>query len=387
MNFEMKNKKWISPTICVTHTCNLNCIYCYENKKDNYSKLSFDKAIKIIDGIFEEKQDEVDGIEFCFIGGEPLLEFDLIKNIVEYYKLLEKQPNCNYIFSATTNGTILNSDMKKWLIKNKNKFILCLSLDGNKETQDYNRDKSFDKIDLNFFFNNYPNQGIKMTISQYSIYKLSENVKFIHSLGFKRINGVNLAEGDFDFSNEEYIKILVPQLKDLVDFYSSPKNSMLFNQLFDKKLEFLEDNARRYKKNCGIGGIGTAFYDVDGTKYPCVMCTPMTLEINQLRKLNSIDFFNDDQFVDYTCNEDCYIYPICSNCAGSNFRIRSSFSNRDKSRCQIKKLEVLFVAELIGRKIIQNPKLFNDDTVLYYTIEAIKKIKEIYYPIFKKYIE
>lgn len=382
-----KRKKWISPTICVTHACQLNCIYCYENKKDVHSRLTFENAIEIIDNIFLNTPSDVDGVEICFIGGEPLLEFELIKNIVEYYKIEKHKPVKRFIFSATTNGALITEPMKKWFEENRNFIILCLSLDGNKETQDHNRDNSFDSIDFDFFVKNYPDQGVKMTLTDYSLPRLFENVIFIHSLGFRRINGVNLYEGDFNFDNEAYLKILVPQLQQLVDFYSKSENSHLFNQMFDKRLELTCSSLRRERKNCGKGGYGVRFYDVDGREYPCVMCTPMTLNDDQMKALKKINFEDDTIFVDRTCNESCYIYPICSNCCGSNFKRTDDFSLRDYRKCNIKKLEVLFCAELMARKILQNRNVCENETILFHTIEAIKEIKRLYYPLFEKYIQ
>ena len=387
MYYEKKTPKWISPTVCVTHACQLNCIYCYEAMKDTHSRLEYDKAIEIIDNIFSTAEEDVDGIEVCFIGGEPLLEFDLIKKIVEHYNNPENKQKKQFVFSATTNGALLNTEMKEWFQANKDKIILCLSLDGAKETHDHNRSNSFDKIDFDFFVKNYPNQGVKMTLSEFSLPRLYENVVFIHSLGFNKITGANLYEGNFDFSDEKYLKILVPQLQKLVDFYSKPENAHLFNQMFDKRLELTQSKLRRKRKNCGIGGNSTRFYDVDGRSYPCVTCTPMTMSIEQLDIIEHTDFENEDIFIDRSCNESCYIYPICSNCAGSNFKHRNSFCQRDYTKCNIKKLEVLFCAELMARKIIQNPKVCEDNTVLYYTIAAIKEIKKLYYPMFSKYME
>lgn len=320
----------------MTHSCNLNCIYCYESKKDKTLHLDFNGAIKIINDILGELSDDVEGVEFCFIGGEPLLEFGLMKEIVEYVSSMDPSLNVKYVFSATTNGTILTSEMKKWFKENKDKMILCLSLDGDKKTQDYNRDGSYDKIDFDFFLSNYPEQGVKMTISEYSISRLADNIKFIHSLGFKRINGVNIFEGDFDFTSDEYVNILSSQLQEIVDYYSLPENKYLFNQLFDKSLELMESENRRHRKNCGIGEKGVTFYDVDGKKYPCVMCTPMTLCDRYLRNIKNIDFLDESNFIDFSCNDSCYIYPICSNCSGSNYIKYQEFSRRDKRRCRIK---------------------------------------------------
>ena len=137
-------------------------------------------------------------------------------------------------------------------------------------------------------------------------------------------------------------------------------------------------------KNCGIGSNGASFYDVDGTRYPCVMCTPMTLSSEKLASIQNINFSNDTLFVDYSCNENCYIYPVCSNCSGSNFILRNNFANRDKTKCNIKKLIALFNAEYVGRKIIDNPKNYSE-IELYNNIEVIKKIKELYYDEFYKY--
>ena len=387
MYYEKKTTKWISPTICVTHYCQLNCIYCYENNKDTQNRLDFDVAQHIIEEIFHSATPEVDGIEFCFIGGEPLIEFELIKQIVEYFCERKKNYKQKFIFSATTNGALLTDKMKKWFASNTDKIILCLSLDGAKETHDHNRSNSFDLIDFDFFLTNYPNQGVKMTLSEYSLPRLYENVTFIHSLGFKRINGVNLYEGDFDFSDEKYLRILVPQLQKLVDFYSKEENNELFNQLFDKRLELTQSQLRRYRKNCGVGGAGVRFYDVDGKSYPCVMCTTMTLTGDQIDNLQTFDMEDDQLFVDSKCNQLCLIYPICSNCSGSNYKSRGNFATRDYSKCMIKKLEVLFCAELMARKILHNRDVCENSTVLYHTIQAIKDIKRLYYPLFRQYIE
>ena len=79
----MKNNNVCSATLCVTHNCNLNCIYCYQ-KHDCNSKMNFETAKNIIDCLFNDAEKENKNVEISFIGGEPLLEFSLIKEIVEY---------------------------------------------------------------------------------------------------------------------------------------------------------------------------------------------------------------------------------------------------------------------------------------------------------------
>lgn len=343
--------------------------------------MSFETAQKCIDTIFQNIPDyAVDGVEVGFIGGEPLLEFELLKEIFLYTN--SKYPDVEKIFYATTNGTIMTDEMREWFEKHRREFVLGLSLDGTRDTHNANRSNSFDKIDTSFFLNNWPEQGVKMTLSSYSLLHLAENIKFVHSLGFKKIRGVNLAEGDFDWDNKKYIEILIPQLMELVDFYLENDNLEL-NQMLDRKLMLCEMKDRQKTKWCGIG-TGCPFFDVDGKKFPCAFITPMTFSSDEIFDILATDFTNEELFVDSDCYENCYIYPICPTCSGACYLRHKSFQIRDKSRCEIQKLVALFVADLQAKRIVKNPKIYNNDTT-YHTIEAIKTIRSLYLPEFEKY--
>jgi sulfatase maturation enzyme AslB (radical SAM superfamily) len=174
--------------------------------------MSLEVAKECIDWIFNNVPNYAEQIEIDFIGGEPLLEFKLIKQIVNYTRTMYSDKK--FIFFATTNGTLLDDESKKWFTSHKDCFVLGLSLDGDKETQDMNRSGSFDLIDIAFFVNNYQTQGIKLTISDFSLPRLAGNIKFLHSVGFHNIRGVNLAEGNkFDWSSNKYI---IPLLSGLI---------------------------------------------------------------------------------------------------------------------------------------------------------------------------
>jgi uncharacterized protein len=84
--------------------------------------MSLATAKNIIDWIFTHVPDYADEVVIDFIGGEPLLKFELIKEIVSYVD--NKHLKIPYVFFADTNGTILTSEMKKWFSKNKNIFKL-----------------------------------------------------------------------------------------------------------------------------------------------------------------------------------------------------------------------------------------------------------------------
>lgn len=375
-----KHKTRFSPTLCVTHDCNLHCVYCYQEHDCN-SKMSFDTAKDCIDWIFDNVPEDMDGVEIGFIGGEPLLEFELIKQIVEY--TCSKNVSENYVFYATTNGTVLTAEMKQWLREHKTCFVLGLSLDGLPETHNYNRCGSYGEIDFKFFQELWPQQGIKMTLSEKSLENLADNIIHIHELGFHNIGGVNLFEGSFDWSDENYIKILIPQLEKLVDYYVE-NDELPLDQMMSRRLELCEAKSEPGQKWCGIG-TGAIFFDVDGTRRPCPFVTPMTFEKNVLEEICAHDFSKAEDFVDEDCYHNCYIYPICAHCAGANYLTEGTFKKRNRSRCRIQKLITLYAADLQAKRLIKHPEKYSD-AEKYGRINAISKIRELYLPEFTEYM-
>ena len=368
-----------SPSLCLTHNCNLDCIYCYQNHDSN-NRMSFETAKKAIDWIFAHKPDDMQGIELSFIGGEPLLEFELIKRIYEYTTSNYQQED--YIFYATTNGTVLTQSMKDWFRSHKHKFVLGLSLDGLPETHNLNRSNSYNLIDLDFFRDTWPQQGIKMTLSEYSLEHLADNIIFLHNLGFTEINGVNLFEGTFDWSDEKYIRAIIPQLRKLVDFYVE-HDELVIDQMLGRQIDVCAEENRPKRKWCGIG-TGTTFFDTDGTILPCPFVTPMTFSHEELKDILDTDFKNEDAFIDDSCFNDCYMYPICPTCPGANYLVKKSFKTRDKSKCRIQKLITLYAADLQAKRLVKNVASVPENRV-YNLITAIEKIKDIYMPEFEMY--
>ncbi|SDL69307.1 radical SAM additional 4Fe4S-binding SPASM domain-containing protein [Sarcina sp. DSM 11001] len=376
---DIKKGVRFSPSLCLTHSCNLDCIYCYQNHDGN-NRMSFETAKKAIDWIFANHPDDMQGIELSFIGGEPLIEFELIKRIYEY--TTAKYPQEDYIFYATTNGTVLNESMKDWFRSHKDRFVLGLSLDGLPETHNLNRSNSFGMIDIDFFRDTWPGQGVKMTLSEYSLDHLADNIIFLHSLGFKEINGVNLFEGTFDWSDEKYIKAIIPQLRKLVDFYVE-HDDLVIDQMLGRQIDVCVEENRPKRKWCGIG-TGTTFFDTDGSILPCPFVTPMTFSQEELKEILNTDFKNEDSFIDDDCFNNCYIYPICPTCPGANYLVKKTFKTRDKSKCRIQKLITLYAADLQAKRVVKNVASFPEDRV-YNLITAIEKIKELYMPEFEMY--
>lgn len=345
--------------------------------------MNFDTAKRCIDWISDNVPDDTrGGIELSFIGGEPLIEFDIIKETYTYAR--EKITNQPLIFYATTNGTLLSREMKSWFFDHRKDFILGLSLDGTPETHNHNRSNSFELIDIDFFARTWPRQGIKMTLSDYSLRNLADNIIYLHSLGFEEIDGVNLFEGNFDWSDEENIRVLIPQLEKLVKYYSE-HDDMPVNQMLSRQIAICEEKDHPRRKWCGIG-TGTIFFDTDGTRLPCPFTTPMTFGPADLSKICKTDFNDEDNFIDEFCFEKCYIYPICPHCPAANYLGQGSFKTRDKSRCRIQILITLFAADLAARRIVNSPERYSNQELLS-TINAVEKIRNYYLPEFSDYVD
>jgi uncharacterized protein len=96
--------------LMITYQCNLDCVYCYEKGKRSNRSMDIEVAKKIIEQAFIENESICEEIEFDFMGGEPLLEFEKIKKIAEW--MWNRNWSKPYILYATTNGTLLNDEMK-----------------------------------------------------------------------------------------------------------------------------------------------------------------------------------------------------------------------------------------------------------------------------------
>ena len=131
------DKKLVQLILQVTQQCNLRCEYCaYSgiyagNRVHSTNRMNLEVAIKAIDFFFAHSIENSE-VTIGFYGGEPLLEFELIKKAVSYVK-----ENCNgkkIRFAMTTNGTLLQGERAEFLAKNG--FIIGISLDGSKEEHD-----------------------------------------------------------------------------------------------------------------------------------------------------------------------------------------------------------------------------------------------------------
>ena len=148
-----KNNSKVIKALClhIAHTCNLNCSYCFASQgkyQGERALMSVEVGKRAFDFLIENSGTRKN-LEVDFFGGEPLMNWDVVKQLVAYARSVEKQHNKNFRFTLTTNGILIDDEIIDFL--NKEMSNVVLSLDGRKEVNDHFRrdyagNGSYDKI-------------------------------------------------------------------------------------------------------------------------------------------------------------------------------------------------------------------------------------------------
>ena len=139
--FDLKNRYSVIKALClhVAHTCNLNCEYCFASQGKYHGDralMSLEVGKRALDFLVENSGTRTN-LEVDFFGGEPLMNWEVVKDIVRYGRELEKTHKKKFRFTLTTNGVLLNDDVIDFA--NKEMHNVVLSLDGRREVHDHLR--------------------------------------------------------------------------------------------------------------------------------------------------------------------------------------------------------------------------------------------------------
>ena len=138
MAFDFKNRNTVLKAMClhVAHTCNLNCEYCFASQGKYHgvrALMSFEVGKRALDFLIENSGTR-HNLEVDFFGGEPLMNWGVVKQLVAYAREQEKIHNKNFRFTLTTNGILIDDDVIEF--SNREMSNVVLSLDGRKEVHD-----------------------------------------------------------------------------------------------------------------------------------------------------------------------------------------------------------------------------------------------------------
>lgn len=282
-NFVMdfKKRKTVVKALClhIAHDCNLACKYCFAEEGEYHGKrelMSFEVGKKALDFLVANSG-ERKNLEVDFFGGEPLMNFDVVKQLVEYGRSLEEKNNKKFRFTLTTNGVLLNDEILEFA--NKEMGNLVLSIDGRKEIHDMMRPRrggqgSYDEIVPKFQkaaeSRNQMNYYVRGTYTHNNL-DFCKDVCHLADLGFEQISVEPVvAQPEEDYAiKEEDVETLLSQYDELVkEMVKRKKEGKPFN--FFHFMIDLAGGPCVAKRLSGCGS-GTEYLAVTptGDLYPC----------------------------------------------------------------------------------------------------------------------
>lgn len=342
--FEYKEEyAWLT-NIClnVTDACNLACRYCFVEQHPHYMTLDVAKqAVHFILDNLEKKNKKFNTNEkasITYFGGEPTLMWnEIIVPLTNYIR----ENNYPISLSITTNGTLLNKDRIEFLKDNKIKPLL--SIDGEKETQEYNRpcrnlnQNSFNLVEKNIplLLEAFPNTTFRATIYAETVEHTFNNYIYAIKKGFKNIFFLPDSRHPWTEEQKLKLKIELDKIYDFIEFCfennTLPISYELINRSFEHILkhdikilnkEFKQPKANRSLYRCGLGtGMGSIGYD--GKIYGCQEQTSKTK--------HNIFYIGDlDKGIDKTKHSKllkAYYIPKQSKCENSELCKKCELSN------------------------------------------------------------
>ena len=278
---EVKKRKTVVKALClhIAHDCNLACKYCFAEEGEYHGRralMSFEVGKKALDFLIANSGNRRN-LEVDFFGGEPLMNWQVVKDLVAYGREQEKIHNKHFRFTVTTNGVLLNDEIQEFV--NKEMDNVVLSLDGRKEINDQmrpfrNGTGSYDLIVPKFQklaeSRNQEKYYIRGTFTRNNL-DFSNDIMHFADLGFKQMSiepvvgdesdPYAIREEDLPKIREEYDKLA----KMMIEREKEGKGFNFFHFMID-----LNGGPCVAKRLSGCGS-GTEYLAVTpwGDLYPC----------------------------------------------------------------------------------------------------------------------
>ncbi len=348
----------------VAHVCNLNCSYCFASQGKYHGEravMSYEVGKRALDFLIENSGTRRN-LEVDFFGGEPLMNFDVVKKLVEYARSVEKEKNKNFRFTLTTNGMLIDDDVIEFA--NKEMSNVVLSLDGRKDVHDkfrvdYKGKGSWETIVPKFQKLVEKRGGkdyyMRGTFTHHNPDFL-EDIKTMLDLGFNELSmePVVCASGDPSELTQEDLPIVLKQYEDLANLMikrrEEGKPFTFYHYMID-----LKGGPCIYKRISGCGS-GTEYMAVTpwGDLYPCHQFVG-----EEKYKLGDIwqgvtnkpvqdEFMSCNVYAREDC-KDCWAKLYCSGgCAANAYHATGSVKGVYKYGCELfkKRMECAIMVEV-----------------------------------------
>jgi len=354
-----KARNQVVKALClhIAHDCNLRCRYCFASTGDFGTRrtlMSPETGKKAIDFIIE-KSGARRNLEIDFFGGEPLLNFDTIKQIVFYANKRGEETGKNFRFTLTTNAVLLNEEHKEFI----NKYIgnIVLSIDGRPEVNDRMRfridgrgtyDDILPKIKDMADSRNQDRYYVRGTFTRENL-DFSKDVLHLADLGFRQISVepvVAAKDTGFDLRREDLPELFEEYEKLVLEYVNRYKNKNGFNFFhFMIDLDHGPCAVKRLK-GCGSGDEYLAVTP-EGDLYPCHQFVGMSeFKMGNVNNGNEIDMNIHQMFAGQTiytkteCRK-CWAKFFCSGgCAANAWQFNNCLDKPYEIGCELERKRV-----------------------------------------------
>ncbi|MFZ5987995.1 MAG: thioether cross-link-forming SCIFF peptide maturase [Bacillota bacterium] len=316
------DKKPVVKALClhICHDCNLRCKYCFASTgsfgKDR-SMMSAEVGKKAIDFLIKESANRKN-LEIDFFGGEPMMNFEVVKEIIQYARDKEKDNNKNFRFTLTTNGLLLNEENMKYI--NENIQNIVLSIDGREEVNDKMRFRVdgtgcykdiMPKLKSMADSRNQDNYYVRGTFTRENT-DFSNDVLHLADEGFKQISVepvVAAKDTGFDLREEDLLELFDEYENLAYEYVKRRKEGNWFN-FFHFMIDLTQGPCIvKRLSGCGSGHEYLAITP-DGDIYPCHQFVG-----NDRFKMGNVnDGLLDRSIQDYFKNSNVYTKKECESC-------------------------------------------------------------------------
>lgn len=355
---DFKKRKTVVKALClhIAHDCNLACKYCFAGEGEYHgdrSLMSLEVGKKAIDFLIANSGSRRN-LEVDFFGGEPLMNFQVVKDIVAYGRSKEAEYDKNFRFTLTTNGMLLTDEVMEFA--NKEMSNVVLSVDGRKEIHDLMRPTpngkgSYDVIMPKFKklaeLRQQKNYYVRGTYTHNNL-DFAEDVLHLADLGFEQISVepvVSLPDEPYAIKEEDLPKLLEQYdilAKEIIKRRKEGKYINFFHFMID-----LTGGPCVAKRLSGCGS-GTEYLAVTpwGDLYPC----HQFVGIDEFLMGNVDEGITKDAIRDEfkLCNvyakdkcKDCFARFYCSGgCAANSFKFHGNILDAYDVGCQLQKKRI-----------------------------------------------
>ncbi len=356
---EFKKRKTVVKALClhVAHDCNLGCRYCFAEEGEYHGRralMSFEVGKKALDFLIANSGNRRN-LEVDFFGGEPLMNWDVVKQLVEYGRSKEEACGKHFRFTLTTNGVLLNDEIMEFC--NREMSNVVLSLDGRREVNDFMRPtrngkgSSYDIIVPKFqkFAKSRAGKDyyVRGTFTRYNL-DFSEDVKHFADLGFDQMSVepvVAPPEEPYAIREEDLPRILEEYDKLALEYIKRKKEGRGF-QFFHFMID-LSQGPCVAKRLSGCGS-GTEYLAVTpwGDFYPCHQFVGQedfrmgSVDEGIIRTDIRDEFKLCNVYAKERCR-DCFARFYCSGgCAANSYHFHGSITDAYEIGCEMQKKRI-----------------------------------------------